>query len=305
VSKVGWLRISLSFANLQHSVSFNTSLNAADNEMELIVFDLDGTLLNRDSQISEFTRETLRLLAQRGIAYTVATGRALHGAQDILAGHNFTLPQIFKNGAMIWLPERETYTRKYVLSEREIERVLAAFLAQEVAPFIYTVEQDNRHAVYHLPLGSDVEKEWLDELKGRGLSTALLSELPDRAEITNISALGPRSAIEAVRDLVDTQEDHLVAYMGAGASTTDTCWLDIHHSEGSKGGAVAQLKRDLGVKRVVCFGDSDNDLSMFATADEAYAPENAKDDVKRAATAVIGHHDEDGIARFLRQRFEL
>jgi len=102
--------------------------------MELIVFDLDGTLLNRDSQISEFTRETLRLLAQRGIAYTVATGRALHGAQDILAGHNFTLPQIFKNGAMIWLPERETYTRKYVLSEREIERVLAAFLAQEVAP---------------------------------------------------------------------------------------------------------------------------------------------------------------------------
>jgi len=108
-----------------------------------------------------------------------------------------------------------------------------------------------------------------------------------------------------VRDLVDTQEDHLVAYMGVGASTTDTCWLDIHHSEGSKGGAVAQLKRDLGVKRVVCFGDSDNDLSMFATADEAYAPENAKDDVKRAATAVIGHHDQDGIALFLRQRFKL
>ncbi|MBP8925179.1 MAG: HAD hydrolase family protein [Pseudomonadales bacterium] len=40
--------------------------------MELVVFDLDGTLLNRDSALSERTVETLRLLSARGIAYTVA-----------------------------------------------------------------------------------------------------------------------------------------------------------------------------------------------------------------------------------------
>jgi hypothetical protein len=44
---------------------------------------------------------------------------------------------------------------------------------------------------------------------------------------------------------------------------------------------------------------------MFAQADESYAPENARDEIKSAATAVIGHHDADGIARFLRQRFQL
>ena len=38
-------------------------------------------------------------------------------------------------------------------------------------------------------------------------------------------------------------------------------------------------------------------------ADESYAPSNAKEQVKAAATAVIGHHDEDGIAEFLQQRF--
>ena len=36
--------------------------------MELVVFDLDGTLLNRDSRISDFTSETLRLLRERCIA---------------------------------------------------------------------------------------------------------------------------------------------------------------------------------------------------------------------------------------------
>ena len=30
--------------------------------MELVVFDLDGTLLNRDSEISDYTSETLALI---------------------------------------------------------------------------------------------------------------------------------------------------------------------------------------------------------------------------------------------------
>ena len=65
------------------------------------------------------------------------------------------------------------------------------------------------------------------------------------------------------------------------------------------------IKKLLGLERVICFGDSDNDLSMFARADECYAPDNAKAPVKAAATAVIGHHDEEGIAHFLRERFAL
>ena len=78
--------------------------------MELIVFDLDGTLLNRRSEISPYTSETLQALAERGIAYTVATGRALHGAADILDGHGFVLPQAYKNGVMIWSPEQQAYS---------------------------------------------------------------------------------------------------------------------------------------------------------------------------------------------------
>ena len=65
------------------------------------------------------------------------------------------------------------------------------------------------------------------------------------------------------------------------------------------------LKELLGLERIIVFGDSDNDLSMFEAADESYAPENANDAIKSAATAVIGHHDDEGIARFLRERFEL
>ncbi|MDJ0918544.1 MAG: HAD hydrolase family protein, partial [Woeseiaceae bacterium] len=85
----------------------------------------------------------------------------------------------------------------------------------------------------------------------------------------------------------------------------DWRWIDIHHTDANKGGAVMSLKKQLGASRVVCFGDGTNDISMFEAADESYAPENAEPEVKEAATAIIGHHDEDGIATFLRERFKL
>ena len=53
------------------------------------------------------------------------------------------------------------------------------------------------------------------------------------------------------------------------------------------------------------FGDGENDLSMFEVADESYAPANAQAAVKSKATEIIGHHDDDGVARFLRERFSL
>ena len=100
-------------------------------------------------------------------------------------------------------------------------------------------------------------------------------------------------------------EPHLVAYSGIAVEDMEWRWLDVHHSDASKGGAIETLKDLLGLERVICFGDSDNDLSMFEAADESYAPDNANDAIKSAATAVIGHHDDEGIAKFLRERFAL
>ena len=75
--------------------------------MELIVFDLDGTLLNGKGKISPLTRDTLAELSRLGIAYTVATGRTLHASRQLLSAHQFGLPQIYKNGVMIWDPAAE------------------------------------------------------------------------------------------------------------------------------------------------------------------------------------------------------
>jgi len=273
--------------------------------MELIVFDLDGTLLNRQSAISAYTSETLKLLSKREIAYTVATGRTLHGARAILQDHPFELPQVFKNGVMIWHPGEQRFSSSTTLTASELDNVVQTCIHNGLTPFVFTLDEDDNSTVYHPVLQTQADHELVRVLGLDGhIRIRTLDQLPADAAVTHVNSIGMPNAIKAVVQGVE-DEAHLVAYSGIAREGAEWHWLDVHHSDASKGGAVKTLKELLGLERVICFGDSDNDLSMFEAADEAYAPANANDAIKSAATAVIGHHDEEGIARFLRERFAL
>ena len=273
--------------------------------MELVVFDLDGTLLNGESEISAYTSETLKLLSARKIAYTIATGRTLHGAREVIDGHGFLLPQAYKNGVMIWHPETLRYSSEVTLTPEEVDSVLNACHSNGITPFVFTLDTDLGSSVYHaLPLAGIEQKLVRSISRAEQTRVRAIEELPADAVVTHVNAIGHRESIGAVFSSV-SEEAHLVAYCGTAWEGQEWRWLDIHHVDASKGGAVTLLKRMLGVERVVCFGDSDNDLSMFEAADESYAPANANARLRSAATAVIGHHDEEGIAQFLRERFAL
>lgn len=273
--------------------------------MDLIVFDLDGTLLNSESKVSTYTRETLEMLTRRSIAYTVATGRTMYTSREPLAGHGFELPHVYKNGVVIWHPEESRFSDHKTLTADEVARVNRSCMDHGVSPFVFTLDEGQEHGVYHGPLQSQAEEKLKKVfLLDRGLHPHPLNHMPATSSILNVSAMGPQPAIQRVADFVSSQAQ-LVSYSGPAFEEQNLYWIDIHHSAASKGDAVEVVRKRLGFERVICFGDSDNDLSMFATADECYAPSNALESLKAKATQVIGHHHEDGVARFLRQRFDL
>jgi Cof subfamily protein (haloacid dehalogenase superfamily) len=272
--------------------------------MDLIFFDLDGTLLNDASEISTFTKDTLALLAEKDIAYTVATGRSMLSAQRILHGHVFDLPQIYNNGVTIWDPKIQQLTLDNLLQPAEVSTVIKLVLSQGITPFVNVID-DHQHFIYHAKTLHDVEKELVENYFAHSKATLLpLDLLPADSKVTNISMLGPAEPITKMWLEVNSHAG-LIAYSGQALEGKHLRWMDVHHQHANKGSAVTNLKNQLGASKVICFGDGDNDLSMFALADESYAPENAKDEIKKSATSVIGHNHKDGIAHFLRERFSL
>ena len=75
--------------------------------------------------------------------------------------------------------------------------------------------------------------------------------------------------------------------------------LEVFSADASKANALRRLKKLVGADRVVVFGDNINDLPMMREADVAVAVGNAVEEVKRAATVVIGPNTDDSVARYI------
>lgn len=273
--------------------------------MDLVVFDLDGTLLNKQQRLSDVTVKTLEKMQQAGIAYTVATGRTHLAAAACIEAHAFPLWQIYKNGVEWWHPKQQVYRHQGILELAMIDGTLQAFANNEVTPFIFCLEEDGTQSVYypepHNHYGNTVFKELS---KHHNLTLFNIEHIPHNARIINISALGHPDSLNAIVNDCDDHE-HLVAYSGGGIYHPETHWIDIHHNSTCKGSAIEQLKQELNATNLIVFGDGDNDLTMFKIADEAYATDNAPSYIKAQASGTVGHHNEDGVALFLNKRFAL
>ncbi len=276
--------------------------------MELIFFDLDGTLLNASSTISPYTVETLHLLSEKDIAFTVATGRSMLSAQTIIKAHNFDLPHIYNNGVTIYNPKDNAITLKNLLEGDEINRIIECAVHNGIAPFVHVIDSDNNehsHAVYHGVAQHPIEQSLIQNYFSKTQATMEpIDSLPKTCQVTNISMIGDAEVIHKMWQYLNSFES-LIAYSGPAIEGQNYSWMDVHHKLASKGSAVENLKATLGASKVISFGDSDNDLSMFQLSDECYAPSNAKSAIKKAADRIIGHHHEDGVAHFLRERFSL
>jgi Cof subfamily protein (haloacid dehalogenase superfamily) len=276
--------------------------------MDLIFFDLDGTLLNKSSELTTFTQETLNLLNQNNIAYTVATGRTMISAQRVIGHHPFELPHIYSNGVAIWDPRDNGLTLENLLSHNEVEIIIDTAFRNGLAPFVNTVSSNSAnhdHIIFHGETHHQIERDLINNYFSKTDVMLLpLVSLPSDYQGTNVSMIGSTKAVKNVYEHLQ-QFDTLVAYSGPATEGDQYSWIDVHHRLANKGSAVENLKYQLGASNVICFGDSDNDLSMFALADECYAPQNATEEIKGAANDVIGHHHNDGVAQFLRDRFNL
>lgn len=81
-------------------------------------------------------------------------------------------------------------------------------------------------------------------------------------------------------------------------------WLEIMPKISTKANAILKLKEILKYDEVICFGDAINDLEMFKISNQSYAVENAVDQLKEQATAIIDSNENDGVANWLIKKFK-
>lgn len=261
----------------------------------LYVSDLDGTLLHSTETTSAFTNQTINHLVDNGMYFSYATARSYQTSHKATKGLQAKIPLIVYNGTMIVDNIDGTFLIKNFFDET-VHTILKDLFSHEVYPIVYSFIDDVEKFSYIESNCSVGMKLFTDTRKGDKRKQLVMTEDELlQGEIFYITCIDEKEKLESFyhkyKDIY-----HCVFHLDI---YTHVYWLEIMPKEASKANAVEQLKTLLGCDRLVVFGDGKNDIDMFQLADEAYAVENAVEELKKMATGVIESNNEDGVAKWL------
>ena len=256
--------------------------------IKLIVFDLDGTLLTSKKTIAESSFKIIQKCQKAGIQLCLCSGRSLPAIMPI-AKQLDMLDQGFicaMNGAIIQNMETKAITRSRGFTDEEL-RVLLQISHQFKLPLTLA---EGRRSYWYLP--------FLQHLK-----YLFPKRMISKDQIFNADHEFRKAVFsQRTKKLFQIQEQ-LKSVPTLSSFLSGLNILDVVPQGISKGHAVQKIMEQLQLtpEEVLCFGDSQNDVSMFEAVTHSIAMGNAIDELKEKALAVTDTNDRDGIAKMIEQ----
>ncbi|WP_169713662.1 Cof-type HAD-IIB family hydrolase [Paludifilum halophilum] len=249
--------------------------------IQLIVSDLDGTLLNGGQRIDPEDRKALRQAVQRGTEICLASGRMQEELNQVAEAIGLSVHGISQNGSFVQTRDGRSLLRKTFSLE----------LAREI--YDRTAEYDELFSMVCF------EHRLLTPEK-RGIADRIMKRLFAPIEVSpeirqqlgreflpcKFSFFGDLELIRRMkRDLEERYSGEIDLFI------SDKDCLDVMPVGVSKGNGLQVLVHHLGLgpDEVLCIGDAFNDVSMFEMFPTfSFAMDHSPDGVKKKARMAAG-----------------
>lgn len=284
--------------------------------MKLFVTDLDGTLLNSDHKLSEYSMNAIKTAMDKGIPVCIATGRSYNDILEIISELDVKPYIISSNGASVYNTNGE---KMYSISipKDQVREIITYLKAQnlefEVADDEYTYITQKGLDILHQELedvGSvDTKKreELEQDVLGLVLSQGNLKVVPDMEVL--LDSIESANSVSSISAYLNKIHKAMERFTMDKRILTFSSWkynFEMTSSDTSKGIALKHLCEHLHIELsdVAVIGDNYNDLSMIKIAGIKGAMGNAVENIKSMADFQAPTNDEDGAAKFLYKLME-
>ena len=260
--------------------------------IRLIASDLDDTLLNAQSDLTERTLRALKSAMDAGILVSLSSGRMSEAMEPFAKRIDVNAPMIEYNGALIVDPADG---RTLFSTAIQAETALAVARALEEMDIYFQVYPGRGYFCAHrTPHTAAYEASIRVPCQEVGVS---LSRWMQGSMIKMLAIASPEK--------IDAAQARLRAAFPEGVSfmKSKPHYLEIISQGVDKGAALRALCAELGVAKdeVMAFGDGQNDAPLLAAAGWGVAVENAAPDCKAAARLIAPANTEDGVAQVIEQ----
>ncbi len=254
--------------------------------IRLVVSDVDGTLVDKQKQLTPATIRAVHDLRDAGVGFTIISARPRSGMMPIAQALEIDAPMGAFNGGTIFHRDGSVVRQEFV-PRPVVEGMLA--LADGVDADIWVFADDIWYA--STASGGHVGSERIASDQ-EPVITADFTALYDRVDkITFVS--------DAPQVLVDLRANSKAFEAQATIMQSQTYYLDVTASVGNKGDGITLLAdaMDTPLSATCAIGDQANDVPMFARAAVSIAMGQGPEEVRAKADHVTGGNDADGVAQ--------
>ena len=264
----------------------------------LILSDLDKTLLNNDSKLSEKTICYLQKIIDDGHIFSICTGRPFQAAFGFFKQINRNIPMVTDNGANIFFP----YNPNMKKISWTISRDSVKSLIKRIKPYYISSLTNGDNVIYlenrdYLPGWLIHQEDGREVIDGKMVD--ILNEDPTLFMIY-VDNNGETLFEEALKDYKEItfrkwkDQSNVISY-------------ELYSKDASKGKALEKLKELYNIKNecTMAFGDERNDLELIIAAHYGVAMKNGNKKVKKMAKYISHFNNQhNGVIRFIKKHIK-
>ncbi|MGG2065540.1 HAD family hydrolase [Bacillus sp. S14(2024)] len=249
-----------------------------------IVLDLDGTLLNSKKEVSKRNVQAILECYRQGITVIFATARPPRSVKAFLPQELQEIGAIvYYNGALI-IDNTSEYRQHYPIESTVTNEIIEYVIAHHSEACLSIESEDtwysNKTLDYSKAMNAVVNPivVSLDDLKIIKASKLLITQYP-------------------YYEKLHKQFEHRVSTVCTDSGTL----IQIMAKDVSKKQAIMDIcvQNHIPMNNIMAFGDDWNDLDLFHACGFPIAMENAIHELKEMAYFVTNSNDEDGVAEVL------
>ncbi|MDS1002413.1 Cof-type HAD-IIB family hydrolase [Clostridium sporogenes] len=280
--------------------------------MKLIALDLDGTLLNNKSLISNENIDAIRYAQNKGVEVIISTGRPHFDVFSICEKANISTHIIGNNGASIHFKDKKKLY-SIGIDKKDVKGILYWLTDKN---FYYEVSTNK--AIYTPFNGKDMLKIEADKLISSNPKSINTKEIYKSYEKQFIQA--GFIFVDNYKDILDRNDDfyNILAFSfdeekrKAGMDyfknlnkfsvfSSGNHNFEIVNKHTSKGASLERLASNLNISldETMAFGDNYNDVSMFEKVKYSIAMGNADENIKSICKLVADTNYNNGVAKMI------
>ncbi len=273
-------------------------------EIKLVAADMDGTLLDKERKITEYTQNVIRKAVKAGVEFIPATGRAVNALPPEMKAMKEIRYGIFSNGATVYdLWENKVIYRHHF----EIPRVLELIQFLRQFDLMISVSM-NGQSYGERKAMENIDYYELDEntreiiVGSRKVIENLEEHLKDRNDTVEKMTLVFRSMEERKNVWMALSQIEDVQFSSSLPKN-----IEISPKGCNKGDGLSHLLEALGIKKeeAMACGDADNDKEMLEISGKAVVMENGLESMKAIADYITVSNQEDGVAKAMEKFISL